>query len=127
MSLFSSSLQFYVYSSQLEVLARIVLLMAVITDWEISARQRSATYLEIFGNATVQAKVEKYINVKRMACIDMLCNERGPVPLNSCLDWSQLKFKERDRLEDIFKSWSTGREFPIQDLWDKRLRQQFGT
>lgn len=40
------------------------------------------------------------------------------------VDISQLKFKEHDELEAIFKFWRNPdpKFFPIAELWDERLR-----
>uniref|UniRef100_H2YJB6 Dynein assembly factor 3 C-terminal domain-containing protein n=1 Tax=Ciona savignyi TaxID=51511 RepID=H2YJB6_CIOSA len=45
------------------------------------------------------------------------------------IDLSQLKYKERDYLEGIFKFWRepNPRYFNISTVWDNRLRQYLGT
>nr|KAG5702916.1 hypothetical protein BaRGS_034689 [Batillaria attramentaria] len=47
----------------------------------------------------------------------------------SCLDLSQLKFKERDFLEGIFKFWRNPSTdlFDAKKCWELRLRQYLGT
>ncbi len=45
---------FYVHEKQLEVLARHLLLLQVVHDWELSLTQRCNLFLEIYGNALVQ-------------------------------------------------------------------------
>jgi dynein assembly factor 3 len=40
----------------------------------------------------------------------------------------QLKYRERDHLENVFKFWQEARtKFPISQYWDKRLRKHLGT
>ncbi len=46
--------QLYVWESQIEVLARHLLLLKVAQDWELPIRQRANAFLEIFGNCSVQ-------------------------------------------------------------------------
>lgn len=49
--------QLYVWESQIEVLARHLLLLKVAQDWELPIRQRANAFLEIFGNCSVQVTV----------------------------------------------------------------------
>ena len=49
--------QLYVWESQIEVLARHLLLLRVAQDWELPIRQRANAFLEIFGNCSVQVMV----------------------------------------------------------------------
>lgn len=49
--------QLYVWESQIEVLARHLLLFKVAQDWELPIRQRANAFLEIFGNCSVQVTV----------------------------------------------------------------------
>lgn len=44
------------WESQIEVLARHLLLLKVAQDWELPIRQRANALLEIFGNCSVQVK-----------------------------------------------------------------------
>lgn len=49
--------QLYVWESQIEVIARHLLLLQVAQDWELPIRQRANVFLEIFANTLVQASV----------------------------------------------------------------------
>ncbi len=43
------------------------------------------------------------------------------------IDFSNLKFKERDEVEDVFSSWYKCHAFDIEKLRDQRLRHHFQT
>lgn len=49
--------QLYVWESQMEVVARHLLLLQVAQDWELPIRQKANVFLEIFGNCLVQVRV----------------------------------------------------------------------
>lgn len=121
-------LHFFLFEKPCEALARDLLLLAIAVDWELPLRQRAATWLEVFGNALVQSRTSKYISSERLALIDLLCNQRGPVPLGTVVDQeSLLKYKERDEMEFIYKTWDEGSgAFDMAQLRDYRLRHNYG-
>lgn len=114
---------FYVHEPSLDVLARILLLLGVVCDWEVPLRQRVNTFLEIFGNSHVQERTKKYIAENGKRLVDLLCNQAGA--LEDVVDFSLLKFKERDDLETIFKGWSGKEPFKMEESWDARMRQHY--
>jgi dynein assembly factor 3 len=124
----SRPLHFYVYEKQLEVLARELLLVALAFDWEIPIRQRANLWLEVFGNGVVQARTATYISSQlKPLLVDLLCSQKGPFPMASMIDFSLLKFKHRDELEEIFKGYDERVPFDMKTLRDFRLRHQYGT
>jgi len=53
------------------------------------------------------------------------CWQVGRIPL---LSLDNLKYKERDYLENVFKFWQQPKtRFPISHYWDQRVRQHLGT
>lgn len=121
-------LHFYVYERSAEVLARIMLQLAIACDWELPLRQRAALWLELYGNALIQTRTAAYLSSKlRAVLVDVLCNERGPAPLPGLFDFTLLKHRQRDELEEIFKSWADGVPFDMATLRDQRLRHHYGT
>lgn len=85
--------QFFIHERNPEVLARHLLLLSIATDWELPVRQRAAVWLEVFGNALLQARTARYVSSKRGGLIDLVCNGRGPEPLATVLDTSLLKVR----------------------------------
>jgi dynein assembly factor 3 len=120
-------LHFYVHERSLEVLARHMLQLAVACDWELPLRQRTAVWLELYGNALLQARTARYLGTKlKSVLIDVLCNERGPAPLPALWDLSLLKYKQRDELEATLKAWDEAVPFDMATLRDYRLRHHYG-
>ena len=98
---------------------------------------------QVFGNALVQERTEKYIEQKGRELIDLLCNETGA--MQGLVDLGMLKFKERDELENVFKGWNVKQPFKVSfgflysacipssplhwqvvELLDTRLRAMYG-
>jgi dynein assembly factor 3, axonemal len=102
------SLQFFVYGKPSESIARDLLLLATAFDWEVPVRHRANTWLEIFGNSLVQERTSKYIAKKRLELIRLVCDDAassGVGSLAGLVDLSLLKYRHRDELEAVFKSW----------------------
>lgn len=104
-------LNFYVLETTLEVIARELLLLQVLLDFEIPIRQRANTFLEIFGNTLVQERTSKYIaSVGRQ--LHELLNKKANAPdgsnaslfLENIIDLDCLKFREIDKLCGIFRN-----------------------
>jgi dynein assembly factor 3 len=117
-------LHFYLYDKPVEVLARQALLLQVLHDWEIPIRQRCNTFLEIFGNSLVQERTAKYIHSKGAELVELICNNEGAMA--GFVDVGHLKFKQRDELEQVFKSWSVDIPFEMTEMREARLRNMYG-
>ncbi|KAF0698049.1 Aste57867_11297 [Aphanomyces stellatus] len=113
-------LHIYLYEKAPESLARSLLLLQIVHDWEIPLRQRCNTFLEVFGNALVQERTCDYIQDKANQLVELVCNERGR--LADLVDLTHLKMKDRDALVDVFQSWHVHVPFNIERLRDQRLR-----
>ena len=94
--------QFYVYEREPEVLAAHVLLLAVALDGALPLRQRAQVWLELFGNALVQARTAAYVAALRGALLHAVDTGDGPPPardaalaaaLRAALDVTLLKHK----------------------------------
>ena len=113
-------IHFYISERPAECLARELLLLTIAQDWELPIRHRANTFLEVFGNICVQRRTSRYIEAKARELIRTMCDGEGP--LVDQFDFSLLKFRERDELESIFKSWYEKVPFAAKELHDRRLR-----
>lgn len=121
------ALHFYLYENPPEVLARDALLLAVATDWELPLRQRANLWLEVYGNALLQSRTAAYIStVLRPLLLDVLGSSKGRFPLPSLLNFSLLKYKQRDELEDAIKAYHDSVAFDMTTLRNYRLRHTYG-
>ncbi|KAF0775692.1 hypothetical protein AaE_000607, partial [Aphanomyces astaci] len=116
-------LHIYLYEKSPECLARALLLLQIVNDWEVPLRQRCNTFLEVFGNALVQGRTAEYIEEKAKQLVELVCNESGR--LTDVIDLSHLKMKSRDALVETFQSWHTNVPFNLERLRDQRLRHYY--
>ena len=107
-----------------EVMARQFLLMHVLMDWEIPIRQRSILFLEIFGNALVTGRTARYIDSVARGLVELITD--GYHPLSDVFDLTNLKFRDRDYIENTFKSWFADVPYDVESLRDQRLRHYYG-
>jgi dynein assembly factor 3 len=123
-SLSTRPIHFYLLDNPVEVLARHMLLLHVITDWEIPIRQRAILFLEIFGNSLVTDRTARYIESAGADLVRLVCDQ--PSALSDIVNLSHLKFRDRDAMESAFKSWKTAEAFDVVGLRDTRLRHYYG-
>jgi len=113
-------IHFYLLESPVQVLSRNLLLLEIISDFEVPIRQRAAVFLEVFGNCLVQDRTSRYI--------EQLGNDlrhfmaKGSGRLEGLIDFSLLRYRERDELEAAFKNYSRSFAFAMESLREHRLR-----
>lgn len=114
------SIHFYLLDSPIEVLSREILLLEILNDYEVPIRQRANVFLEIFGNAKVQDRTSRYIEQLGYQLRSLIADGSGR--LEGIVDLSHLKYRERDELENVFKSYSRSFAFDMETLRDHRCR-----
>lgn len=114
------AVEFYVLERVPEVIARHLLLLQVACDWELPVRQRATVFLEVFGNSQLQDRTQRYVHRLGQELVELVCNQAGA--LEDFVDLSALKYRERDRLVDVFRSWSPEVPFDVVGMRDYRLR-----
>ncbi|XP_049803437.1 dynein axonemal assembly factor 3 [Schistocerca nitens] len=123
-------IRFFVYELHLEVLARQMLLLSVVLEppEKLGLLEKTRIFMELYGNAFLRASTASYLSKKCNHLIRMITDEEHMKKVLPLFDFSHLKYRDRDRLEDIFKFWrSLDSSFDMTDLWDKRLRNMLGS
>lgn len=120
----SAPIEIYILENTIEVLAREILLLELLFDFEIPIRQRAVIFLEIFGNSKVQERTSRYMEVLGYDLRQYFAHGTGR--LENILDLSLLRFRDRDRLEDCFKGYHHNTVFDIDSYRDHRLRGLYG-
>ena len=113
-------IEFYVYESSLEVIGRSALLLALLCDSGLSVRERTETFLSIYGNSLIRDRDEKWMSDSSKLLINVL-TESGSSHLVDFLNFKSLRFQERDLLLEIFSFYKSG-VFDCEKLRDQRLR-----
>ena len=117
-------INFYILESPIEILARDLLLLEVLLDFEVPIRQRATIFLELFGNSKVQDRTSRYIEQLGHEMRSLVSSGTGR--LEGIVDLSLLKYRERDEIENCFKSYSRNNVFDMTSLRDHRLRGYYG-
>eukprot|EP00592_Proboscia_alata_P017718 CAMPEP_0194400160 /NCGR_PEP_ID=MMETSP0174-20130528/127054_1 /TAXON_ID=216777 /ORGANISM="Proboscia alata, Strain PI-D3" /LENGTH=392 /DNA_ID=CAMNT_0039196635 /DNA_START=36 /DNA_END=1215 /DNA_ORIENTATION=+ len=121
---FTRPIHFYILEEHIEVLARHLLLFHIFLDVSIPIRHRAALFLEVFGNSLVQERTAEYIENAGIILTELI--HKDGCSMSNLFDLSFLKFRERDNLETVFKSWKTSTTCDIEQERDQRLRHFYG-
>jgi dynein assembly factor 3 len=102
-------IHFYLLENPLEILSRDLVELQVFCDFEIPIRQRANVFLEIFGNCKIQKRTSKYIEQISFQLQEIMKNSsKGRnSSLYDILDFSCLRFRERDGLELALRNLAT--------------------
>ncbi|PFX30585.1 Dynein assembly factor 3, axonemal [Stylophora pistillata] len=117
----------FVVENNLELYARHLLLLSIALEpkKKLGLQEKTELFLELFGNSLVRPQASDYLQQKSSEFIKMVTDSDYLEAHLPVFNFSQLKFKERDQLESIFKFWrnSDPKIFDICRHWDERLRQ----
>jgi dynein assembly factor 3 len=121
-----NKLHFYFFETNLTNIARTILFLNIINDTRFSIRDRVEFVMEIYGNTLLSARTVLYLEKVYKNLIKFITNDdKYSGPLKKILDFSQLTFKERDELSDIFENYSSKLPFDIEKYRDDRLRYHY--
>ncbi len=115
-----TTLEFCVYESAPESLARQLLLLSIALDVVLPRRERAEVFLEVLANTSVRERTAAYVASRAQALRRLLADEEGA--LAPLIDVSLLKMKERDAIEDVLATWLEEVPFDVVRLRDERLR-----
>ncbi|XP_008281516.1 dynein assembly factor 3, axonemal [Stegastes partitus] len=129
----------WVIENSMEVVARQLLLLylALIPQESMGINEKTEVFLEVFGNSEIRSQTDETLR-RAASQLSLSVTETLEVASHACLNTTLLKFKERDELARIFKSWiqprpssssSSDPPAPIlmPKVWDYRVRQHLGT
>ena len=102
------------------------MLLTVMSETNLSYRERSELFLDLYGNISIRDKSAEYLDQITIELSRLITEHRkNSSPLTDLIDFDNLKYKERDELEETIKAWHSKHEFDIEDLRDQRLRYHF--
>ena len=120
----SRPLHFYLIENPIEILAREMLMLELLMDFEVPIRQRASIFLEIYGNCKLQDRTARYVEQLGHELRFLIADGKGR--MEDLIDLSQLRYRERDGLEEAFKCYSSRIKFDVEELRDHRLRGLYG-
>ncbi|XP_063292665.1 dynein axonemal assembly factor 3 [Pelobates fuscus] len=123
-------LHFYIIESDLELLTRHILFLnlALENPEQMGLQEKSELFLEIFGNSLIRSQTAVYLQEKCDFFIRCVTDPDYQERINPSISLTDIKFRERDELESIFKFWQMpeSRLFPIERYWDVKNREILG-
>ena len=123
-------LHFYILENSMELYARHMLFLALISEQQkrMGLQEKTELFLELFGNSLIRDQSSQYVEKMSNMFIKMVTDFDYLEKKLPMLDLSLLKFKERDFLEAILKFWRNPdrKVFDILKSWDLRLRKHLG-
>ncbi|XP_041671301.1 dynein assembly factor 3, axonemal-like [Cheilinus undulatus] len=127
----TESFHVWVLENSMEVVARQLLLLylALMPPESMGNNEKTEVFLDMFGNSEIRSQTEE--TLKCAASQLTLCaTETLEKEAHPCLNITLLKFKERDELDRIFKSWiqpQSSAPIIMSRAWDYRVRQHLGS
>jgi len=123
----AEEIHFWVSESNMDVVARQLLLLALALEpsSSIGLQDRTEIYLELFGNSLVRSKTSDYLIEKATLLTELVTDPEKMEQRFPLVDISGLKFRERDDIEGILRFWRTPSpaNFDMKEFWELRVRQ----
>ena len=106
-----------------------ILLLTLVSDESTERSLRARMYLEILGNTLLTEETAAWLRKTSTRLFQALRRREEKEMFQSVWDFSLLKDKELDVMEEIFSKWKTGSEEGeqnIQEFWIERQRKFLG-
>lgn len=121
------NINIFIAEACMECIARHILLLyiALQPSEELGLIQKTYTFMELYGNALIRPNIARYLRNVSQEFIKFVTNYDY---MHQVLPYAHmdLKYRERDYLETLFKFWCSEDEFDICYYWDRRMRQILG-
>jgi len=111
---------FYILENPVQVIARDLLLLEILCDFEVPIRQRANIFLEVYGNLKVQKRTSNYLEYLAKRLTVLLTQHKGHLQTTVSLD--HLNYRDRDELERAIKFYFRHTKFDMDSLFDHRKR-----
>ncbi|KAF4656067.1 motile cilium assembly [Perkinsus olseni] len=124
-------LHFYVHESSAETIARHIFFLDLVTNPKLTIRERCELFLSLYANALVRKKDARYLS-EQVGRLQALVSgdtedDRSLAGLSKLVDFSTLKFRDRDAVHEAIGFWRESVEFDARNLRDQRLRGYYKT
>lgn len=113
-----------------ELIARQLLLLSLALEktTRCGLLEKTRRYLEVYGNLLLRPSTSRYVMAKARQLVGMLTNPDYMNCLLPCISIEQMKYRERDYMENLMNFWTKGNtnQFNAVELWEHRLRHSLG-
>lgn len=113
-------INFFLMEAVMENVAKQLLMLriALEPEEELAMARKTRTFMELYGNSFVRPAVAKYLKAEALELVRMITDLDYMKQAMSSVSLD-LRFKDRDYMEYVYKFWAGSDEFNIQDCWDK--------
>lgn len=119
-------LNIWIHEKNLENLGRALLFLTIFCETGLSKRERLEIYLDLYANALIRDKSDAYLQGVLSELIQLVCDdERCPSVIRPIVHLENLRYKERDGLEDVISSYYKNHPFDMEGHRNTRLRAHF--
>lgn len=109
----------FLHEKNKENLARTILLLTLVCETGLSARERMEIFLDLYGNCLIRDKSSQYLQGINKELIQLVTeDDKCTSVLQDLISFETLKFKDRDEIEDIFSSYHTKHAYDVEKLRD---------
>lgn len=113
-----------------ELIARQLLLLSLALEktTRCGLLEKTRRYLEVYGNILLRPSTSRYVIAKARQLVGMITNPDYMNCLLPCVSIEQMKYRERDYMENLLHFWTTGNtnQFNACELWEHRIRHSLG-
>lgn len=113
-----------------ELIARQIVLLSLALEktTRIGLMEKTRRWLEIYGNLLLRPPTSRYLIAKARQLVGMITNPEYMNCLLPCVSVDQMKYRERDYLENLVSFWTTGNtnQFNACEIWEHRIRHSLG-
>ncbi|KAJ9596537.1 hypothetical protein L9F63_012436 [Diploptera punctata] len=125
-----TKINFYIMEANMDLVARQIMFFTIALEppHELGLFEKMMIFMELYGNSLVRPTTANYLSRKSAQFVHMVTDLDYQVKRIPLFRLDQLKYRERDYLENVFKFWQEPvSRFPILQFWDNRLRKHLGT
>lgn len=92
----------------------------------MSMLQWTELFLDLYGNVMITDWSSKYLDEISVEISRLITeHSKNTSVLTPIIDFSHLRYQERDEVEDIVWTWHSKFPFDIEQAWDQRLWYYF--
>lgn len=127
----TTSINFYVLDGCVEIVARNIALLGIALENPnvVNVHSKTHLFMDIYGNSLIRAFSQQYMVAKTKSLLQIITDNDCLQRLAPFLSIENLKYRERDGLEDTLNFWLPKEDhtFNINQYWSNRVRQNLGT
>ena len=110
----------------MEILARALLFLTLICETSLAKRERMELFMDLYGNCKLRDRTDNYLQGVVNELIQLVTeDERCQSVLKDLVNFDELKFKDRDSIEEVISSYYSSHDYDIERYRDTRMRAHY--